>query len=51
VPSAPLVLGPVGSSGASCVIAFSFDVVQRPLDGVTAVAVAFASPSFPEGRR
>ena len=49
--SGPATLAPGGLPGSSCIIRFTFDTVQRPTDGSTAVvAVARASsPSFPGG--
>ncbi|MDQ4090629.1 MAG: hypothetical protein M3163_10060 [Actinomycetota bacterium] len=42
--SGPATLAPVGLPGPSCIIRFTFDTVQRPTDGSTAVvAVARAS--------
>ena|GEM_PF-1475788 len=47
----PVILGPVGSPTASCVINFTFDVIQRPNDGATfqSAAVLATSPTFPGG--
>jgi hypothetical protein len=47
----PLVLAPVGNPSSSCVITFTFDVVQRPTDGAVfqVVGLVATSPTFPGG--
>ncbi|MGH9265025.1 MAG: hypothetical protein ACRD1D_10080, partial [Acidimicrobiales bacterium] len=47
----PLTLAGVGQPGSSCVITFTFDVIQRPNDGATfqTARVLASSPTFPGG--
>lgn len=47
----PLTLAPLGRRGESCLIHFTFDVVQAPTDGLTfqAAALLATSPSFTGG--
>ncbi|MDQ4071154.1 MAG: Ig-like domain repeat protein, partial [Actinomycetota bacterium] len=45
--TAPAVtLAPVGQPGSSCVIQFTFDVLQRPFDGETAAVVSVVATSL-----
>jgi len=52
-PSATVILGPasVGGPAASCIIDFTFDVAQRPLDGATVanLAVQASTPAPGQG--
>lgn len=47
--SGPVRLAPVGQPGASCLIRFTFDVIQAPNDGMTyqSASLAATSPTFP----